>query len=67
MPGNEGADRLAREAAISTAFPSPVPCADILPTIREAIIATWQERWNVRGATFQIGGFNRTDLSLELY
>ena len=59
MAGNERADRLAREAAIRAALPSPVPCTDVLPTIREAIIAIWQERWNVRGVTSIMGEINR--------
>ena len=60
MAGNVRADRLAREAAIRSAFPSPIPCSDVLPIIREAIISIWQERWNVRGATFKMGEINRT-------
>ena len=59
-PGNERADRLAREAVIRAALPSPVPCSDVPPTIREAIIAIWQESWNVPGATSKIGEINRT-------
>ena len=39
MPGNERADRLAREAAIRATLPSPVP----------VIIAFWQ-----RGGTFMV-------------
>ena len=39
VPGNERADRLAREAANRAALPSPVPCMDVLPTIRDAIRA----------------------------
>ena len=60
MPGNEGADRHARKAAIRAALPSPAPCMDVHSTIREAIISLWQKRWNFRSATSKIGEFNRT-------
>ena len=60
VPGNERADKLVREASIRVTFPSPVPFTDVLPTILDAIIAIWQERWNVCGVTSKIS-------SLELY
>ena len=57
MPGNERADRLAREVAFRVVLPSPVWCTDVLSIILEVIIAIWHERWNVRGATSKMGEF----------
>lgn len=58
--GNELADGLAREAAARVAPPSAVPCTDMFPEIRKAILASWQERWNARGATSKMGEITRT-------
>ena len=52
VPGNERADRLASEAEIRAAILSPVPCTDVFPAIREAIIAIWQD---ARDATSKMG------------
>ena len=60
VPGNERADRLAREAAGRAATLSPVPCTNVFPAIREANIAIWQERWDARGATSKMDEFTRT-------
>ena len=60
VSGNERADGLAREAAARAALPSPVPCTDMFPVIREAIIAIWQERWTARGGTSKMGEVTRT-------
>ena len=60
VPGNELADRLARKAAGKAAILSPVPCTDVFPVIREAIIAIWKERWDARGATSKMGKVTRT-------
>ena len=67
VPGNERADRLAREAAGRAATFSPVPCTDVFPAIREAIIAIWQERWDARGATSKKGEVTRTVSSMGLF
>ena len=58
--GNEWADRLAREAAGRTATLSPVPCTDVFPAIREAIITIWQELWDARGFTSKMSEVTRT-------
>ena len=60
VPGNEQADWLAREMAGRAATLSPVPCTDVFPAIREAIIAIWQERWDARGTTSKMGKVTRT-------
>ena len=67
VPGNKRADRLAREAAGRAAILSPIPCTDVFPAIREAIIAIWQERWDARGATSKMGEVARTVSSMGLY
>ena len=54
VPGNERADKLAREAADRAATLSPVPCTDVFSAIREVIIAIWQEWWDARSATSKV-------------
>ena len=49
VAGNERADELAREAAARVAVPGTVPCADVFPTIKVAVLAIWQERGNAQG------------------
>ena len=53
--GNERADSLAREAAARPAPPSPVPFRDMFPSIRQAVAAAWQLRWNSHVATSKMG------------
>ena len=60
MPGNERLDSLAQEAAITAVLRSPVPRTNVVPTISEAIIAIWQETWNVRDNTGKMDEFNIT-------
>ena len=55
VPGNERADRLAKEAASRVAPIRPVPFRDTFPTIRLAIVASWQHRWDVSVATSKMG------------
>lgn len=60
VDGNERADRHAREAAARPAPDSPVPCTDMFPAVRVAILHSWQERWNEQGVTTKIGEITRT-------
>ena len=66
MPGNERLDSLAQEAAITAVLRSPVPRTNVVPTIREAIIAILQERWNVHGASSKMGENSVSPLELYL-
>ena len=47
-------------------IPIPILNTDVLPTICKAIIAIWQERWNVRGVTSKMGEFIEQDLILGI-
>ena len=60
VSGNERADRLARESATRAALRSSIPCTDLYPVVREAIIAIWQERWTARCATSKMGEVTRS-------
>ena len=60
VPGNEKADRLAKEAASRVAPPRPVPFRDTFPTIRLAIEASWQHRWDVSVATSKMGEITKS-------
>lgn len=67
VSGNARADGLAQEVAAKAALPSPVPCTDMFPVIREAIIAIWQERWS-SWWRFQNGqDYENSIPSLDLY
>lgn len=43
------------EAAARAAVRYPVPCTDAFPAIREAVIASLQERWQMQDATLRMG------------
>ena len=60
VPGNERADKLARESAGRAALRSSVPCTDLFPVVREAIIPIWQERWTTSCATSKMGEVTRS-------
>lgn len=55
VAGNERADELAREAAARAAVPCPVPFTDVVPSIRVAVLASWQERWDRFAMTSKMG------------
>lgn len=55
VTGNERADVLAREAAARAVVPCPVPYRDVLPAIRVAVLARWQDRWDALRVTSKMG------------
>ena len=55
VPGNEKADRLAREAAARAPPLCPVPYRDVFPLIRTAVTESWQRRWEAEAATAKMG------------
>ena len=55
VPGNERADVLAGDAATRLAPNSPVPFRDVFSTIRTAVLASWQGRWEALGPTTKMG------------
>lgn len=53
--GNERADRLAREATKRAPPPSSAPFRDVFQSIRVAVVANWQRRWETGAATSKMG------------
>lgn len=60
VAGNERADRLAGEAASRAPSPGPVPFRDVFPSIRVAVAACWQRRWETTAATAKLGEITKT-------
>ena len=60
VAGNERADRLAGEAASRAPSPGPVPFRDVFPSIRIAVTACWQQRWETTATTAKMGEITRT-------
>ena len=50
IPGNERADKAAREALQLDIFRMPLPWTDFKPKIKQLIQAKWQENWNTKTA-----------------
>ena len=60
VAGNERADRLAGEAASRAPSPGPVRFRDVFPSIRIAVTACWQQRWETTATTAKMGEITRT-------
>ena len=60
VPGNEKADRLAKEAATRAPLASPVPFKDSFASVRVAVLDRWQRRWEAGCATTKMGEITKT-------
>ena len=58
--GNERADRLAKEASTRAAPSNPVPFRDLYPSIRVAVLASWQRQWESLVGTTKMGEVTST-------
>ncbi|MPC82022.1 hypothetical protein E2C01_076664 [Portunus trituberculatus] len=67
VPGNEHADRLAKEAASRTPSPAPVPFRDLFHYIRVAIATIWQRRWVTEVSISKMGEITTSTLPQWTY